>query len=155
MVTKTGRRRTMTYFAENFRLGLLALLLWGNNSRAAEIEWRTVRLAGQDFRVEVVRTPEAQAQGLMYRTHLAPNHGMLFIHATVRPVAFWMKNTLIPLDILFFDAQQRLLKAYVDVPPCKTATCPHYVSPSPAQYILELPAKTVQGLALDSQFELQ
>lgn len=54
-----------------------------------------------DFRVELARTSEEQAQGLMFRERLAPNEGMLFPFSPPRPASFWMKNTLIPLDMIF------------------------------------------------------
>jgi hypothetical protein len=53
------------------------------------------------FEVEVVTTPETRAQGLMFRKAMPPNAGMLFIYPDEQPVSFWMKNTLIPLDMLF------------------------------------------------------
>lgn len=53
------------------------------------------------FTVEVARTPEEQARGLMYRTSLAPDRGMLFPFARPKFASFWMKNTFIPLDIIF------------------------------------------------------
>ncbi len=53
------------------------------------------------FTVELARTPEEQAQGLMWRESLAPNAGMLFPFSPPRPASFWMKNTLIPLDMIF------------------------------------------------------
>ena len=53
------------------------------------------------FTVEVARTPEQQAQGLMHRQSLAPDRGMLFPYEPPQNASFWMKNTLIPLDILF------------------------------------------------------
>jgi uncharacterized membrane protein (UPF0127 family) len=53
------------------------------------------------FTVEVARTPEQQAQGLMHRQSLAPDRGMLFPYDPPQPASFWMKNTLIPLDIIF------------------------------------------------------
>lgn len=53
------------------------------------------------FVVEVARTEEQQAMGLMNRASLAPDRGMIFPFAQPRPASFWMKNTLIPLDIIF------------------------------------------------------
>lgn len=53
------------------------------------------------FTVEVAGTSQEQAQGLMFRTELAPDAGMIFPFDTVRPASFWMKNTVIPLDIIF------------------------------------------------------
>lgn len=58
---------------------------------------------------EVMQTAEARAMGLMYRTELAPDHGMLFLYPTPRAAAFWMKNTYISLDIMFFDRSKQLL----------------------------------------------
>ena len=54
-----------------------------------------------DFAVELALTPEEQAKGLMYRTTLADNAGMLFYFGAEAPRSFWMRNTLIPLDIIF------------------------------------------------------
>lgn len=53
------------------------------------------------FKVEVARTPDEQARGLMFRTTLAKDDGMIFLFDPPRPASFWMKNTLIPLDMLF------------------------------------------------------
>lgn len=58
----------------------------------------------RQFTVEVARTVEEQAQGLMYRSSLAPDRGMIFPFETPRQASFWMKNTLIPLDLLFIRA---------------------------------------------------
>ena len=56
------------------------------------------------FAVEVARTPDEQARGLMFRQSLGPNEGMLFPFTPPRPASFWMENTLIPLDMLFVRA---------------------------------------------------
>ena len=53
------------------------------------------------FKVEVAATPDQQQHGMMFRTALAPDRGMLFPLEQVRPASFWMRNTLIPLDIIF------------------------------------------------------
>jgi uncharacterized membrane protein (UPF0127 family) len=62
------------------------------------------------FTVEVARTPEQQARGLMERQSLSPDRGMLFPYEPPQAVAFWMKNTLIPLDIIFISPGGRILR---------------------------------------------
>ncbi|GGB71016.1 hypothetical protein GCM10010833_27800 [Blastomonas aquatica] len=66
----------------------------------------TINSAGKRhaFTVEVARTAQEQAQGLMFRTELAPDAGMIFPFPTVKPASFWMKNTVISLDIIFVRA---------------------------------------------------
>jgi uncharacterized membrane protein (UPF0127 family) len=61
------------------------------------------------FQVEIAATPAEQKRGLMFRQSLAPDRGMLFTYAKPQPAAFWMKNTLIPLDILYVAPNGRVL----------------------------------------------
>ena len=69
------------------------------------------------FKVEIADTGAKRARGLMFRTSLAPDRGMLFDLKTPRPVAFWMKNTLVSLDMLFIAADGRIISVARDAVP--------------------------------------
>jgi uncharacterized protein len=87
--------------------------------------------------LEVATTPEQQQIGLMFRTELAPDRGMLFPFDPPRPVSFWMKNTLIPLDMLFlYQGQVRAISS--NVPPCKQVDCPSYGTNEMVDQVIEL-----------------
>jgi uncharacterized protein len=80
---------------------------------------------GQTILLEVARTSEQQSTGLMYRTSLAANRGMLFVFSPARPVSFWMKNTLIPLDMVFMsNGVVKYIGASIQ--PCQVKSCPGY-----------------------------
>jgi uncharacterized membrane protein (UPF0127 family) len=99
-----------------------------------------VVLKGEKFSVELAETSEKQALGLMFREEMAEDHGMLFIFPAEGMRSFWMKNTRIPLDILYFDAELKLVSVSENARPCKTRNCPTYPSKGPARYVLELNA---------------
>ncbi|MDE2070935.1 MAG: DUF192 domain-containing protein [Gammaproteobacteria bacterium] len=105
-------------------------------------------LAGHRFTVKIANTDAERERGLMFRTHMPADHGMLFVFPDSGPRYFWMKNTLIPLDIIFFDAHQRLINVSADTPPCKADPCPTYASTAPAEYVLELNAGMAAKLGL-------
>lgn len=85
------------------------------------------QVSNQTIKLEVARSPEEQATGLMYRTSLADDRGMLFPFNPPRPTQFWMKNTLIPLDMLFL--RKGIIQfVSANVPPCKSNPCPVYGS---------------------------
>ncbi len=77
------------------------------------------------LRVEVADTPERQAQGLMFRKSLGEDEGMVFLFPAPTAGGFWMKNTLIPLSIAFFDRQGQILRI-LDMEPCRQDPCPVY-----------------------------
>lgn len=69
------------------------------------------------FDVELARTPSQKAYGLMHRSHLPEDQGMIFSYDSPQPVAMWMKNTLIPLDMIFCDAQGGILEIHENAVP--------------------------------------
>lgn len=98
-----------------------------------------IELRGHRYTVEIAQTDAQRARGLMFRDHMADDHGMLFIHSVEEPLAYWMKNTLIALDIFYFDADRKLVSVSRHTPPCTLGDgCPPYRSDAPARYVLEL-----------------
>ena len=104
--------------------------------------------------VEVAADDPTREQGLMFRDRLAEDHGMIFIFTQAGMYPFWMKNTLIPLDMIWIDKQKKVAAIHHDVPPCKADPCPSYSPNAEASYVLELGAgvaakhKVVNGAVL-------
>ncbi|MFO1504259.1 MAG: DUF192 domain-containing protein [Steroidobacteraceae bacterium] len=80
------------------------------------------RSSGRDiFYIWLAETPEQQQQGLMWVQKLPADHGMLFLLDEPRPMSMWMKNTYVPLDMVFFDAQGRILRIHEHAVPLSEA----------------------------------
>ena len=108
-----------------------------------------VELKGKRFAIEVADDDAERARGLMFRDEMPADHGMLFVHDRQELQAYWMKNTKIALDILYFDSERRLVSQQRDVPPCSAGDmCPPYPSSGPARYVLELNAGQAEKLGL-------
>jgi hypothetical protein len=108
----------------------------------------SVELGGKSFAVEIADTREKQALGLMFRDEMPADEGMLFIFPNEAPRRFWMKNTRIPLDIMYFDKDLNMVSISADTPPCKVSRCPSYPSVAPAKYVLELNAGAASELGV-------
>jgi hypothetical protein len=94
--------------------------------------------SGAEIVVEIANDPTTRGQGLMYRESIAPDRGMLFLFPETGVYPFWMKNTLIPLDMIWIDEQKRIVHVEPNVPPCAADPCPSYPPTGPARYVLEL-----------------
>jgi hypothetical protein len=94
-----------------------------------------LRIDGTPYSVELATTPAQLAHGLMFRKHLASDHGMLFVFDTPQILTMWMKNTLIPLDMLFIDAEGTVIFIAENTTPHSEALIS---SPIPAKAVLEL-----------------
>lgn len=97
------------------------------------------------FEVELALTPDQRAQGLMFRTSLGEDAGMLFLFPEPRVVHMWMKNTMIPLDMVFLDDSGRILRITADVEPLSTSLVS---SERPARAVLELNAGVAERLGI-------
>ena len=99
----------------------------------------------QRFKIELALSPEQQEQGLMYRHELAADAGMLFVFPQPKMAVFWMKNTLIPLDMLFIAADGRIADLHERAVPLSEA---NIASKLPVRAVLELNGGTVARLGL-------
>ncbi len=97
------------------------------------------------FQVEVMRDDASRARGLMFRRSMPPDRGMLFDFEQVAPVAMWMKNTYLPLDMLFIRADGTVARVAADTEPLSTKVVP---SGEPVLAVLELNAGTAARLGI-------
>jgi len=117
-------------------------------SRGTETEARLPTIPvtlpnGKAIRAELATEPADQQRGLMFRTSLAADRGMLFAFPEPANHPFWMFQTLIPLDIIWMDAERRIVFISANTPPCppeKGQNCPNYGGEQAAQFVLELAA---------------
>jgi uncharacterized membrane protein (UPF0127 family) len=101
-------------------------------------ERQTIEVSGQEWEVAIAIEPHERAQGLMGVTDLGDLDGMLFKWEEDTTSFFWMKDTLMPLDIAFFAADGTLVDL-LSMEPCLTDPCPEYHPSGPYRYALEAP----------------
>ncbi|MDV3467648.1 DUF192 domain-containing protein [Stenotrophomonas sp. C3(2023)] len=137
-------------------LALLVLPLLALAGCASDPARHWVELDGNRYKVELAQDDATRARGLMFRDSMPADHGMLFIHDRQEMQAYWMKNTRLALDILYFDDARRLVSQQRDVPPCSAGDrCPPYPSSAPARYVLELNAGQAEKINLKDGTELK
>ena len=97
------------------------------------------------LKVEVADTPERWAQGLMFRERLGEDEGMVFLFPEPTAGGFWMKNTLIPLDMVFISEDWRVVGVIEDVPPLSEVS---RTVGTPSRYVLEFAAGTMKSVGI-------
>ncbi len=127
--------------------GALALIVTLGRAGAAELSRLTIDSGrgAQTFNVELATTPDQMQVGLMFRQNLAPDVGMLFVYPSEQQVAFWMKNTVIPLDMLFIAGDGKIRRIVERTIPLSTAVIP---SVDEVRAVLEVNGGTAARLGI-------
>jgi uncharacterized membrane protein (UPF0127 family) len=134
----------------------LVLLLVGCRSNTSPIEdilTRDVTLpGGQIIKAETAVDTRDMLRGLMFRSSLAPGHGMLFVHPVAGRYSYWMYQTYIPLDMIWMDENHNIVELVESAPPCQTAAskCPHFGGHENARFVLELNGGSIRKFGLKS-----
>lgn len=97
------------------------------------------------FQIEIADTEERRARGLMFRTDLPEDRGMLFVFEQTRPVGFWMKNTPLPLDLVFIDEEGTV----IDILPGEPFSTASIAPDAPSRFVLELHQGTSDRVGLE------
>jgi uncharacterized membrane protein (UPF0127 family) len=130
-------------------LSVLNLPFAGADGRVAAADLQSLEIASKSgvhvFAVELASTPEEHAKGLMYRRQLPEGQGMLFDFHREQPTSFWMKNTYIPLDMIFIRGDGRILRIAENTVPLSEALVP---SGGPVRAVLEVNAGTAKKLGI-------
>jgi uncharacterized membrane protein (UPF0127 family) len=132
--------RTMISRRTAFLLSLVVLAA-GSVSANAQTRFEKLTIVAasgrHEFQVEVMENEEQRARGLMFRREMAADRGMLFDFKQVQPVAFWMKNTYIPLDMIFIDERGEIVNIAENTEPLSERSVP---SGKPVLGVLEVNA---------------
>lgn len=139
----------------NFYIGLLVIVMVGvgavffyRTPAPPFLQERAGEFGGVSLRIEYATTPEARERGLGGRTEIPENYAMLFVFPKYDTYGFWMKDTLVPLDIFWLDSKGHVVYIAQDV---ATSTYPNVFYPTtPARYVLE----TVAGFAREHAIKI-
>lgn len=135
-------KRPFYWISGSLILALASLVIYSEYQKIADKNSITIFTGAGPvkIRAEFARTPEELQKGLMNRPSLPKNSGMLFIFPDETNRSFWMKNTLIPLDVIFISSKGRVNEMTTLNPCHETEICQLYNSKTPAQYVLEINA---------------
>lgn len=130
-------------------IGLLMLAGCGEGDSYAILNSKQIVLRGPQeeligLKAEIADDPTEVQQGLMHRKELPEGRAMLFIFTEEQVLSFWMKNTLIPLDVIYFDRNNAFVSSRT-MEPCEKDPCRSYSSGAPALKALEVPAGFVEA----------
>lgn len=130
-----------------FRCLFVLTLIASVGACASDAPW--VEVKGERFTVTIADDDQSRARGLMFVDELPDDQGMLFVFRREAPRAFWMRNTRIPLDIIYLNATLQVVDIIKNAKPCRSQRCPSYPSAKPAQYVLELNGGMSDRLGLE------
>ncbi|MDP2638895.1 MAG: DUF192 domain-containing protein [Candidatus Azambacteria bacterium] len=149
-MVRIDSKRPFYFVSAILILGLLGIIFYFQYQKILDKKSVTIitGVGPVKIRVEFAKTPEEWQKGLMNRISLAKNSGMLFIFPEEKTREFWMKDTLIPLDIIFISSKGRV-NEIITLNPCQESEiCQPYSSISPAQYVLEINAGSATKLRI-------
>lgn len=112
-------------------------------------EQRRICKGDKCITAKAVRHPLEQAKGLMFQEHLNKDEGMLFIFKQESIIPFWMKNTIIPLDIIWMNSKREIVYIHKKAEPCLAMMCPSINPGKRAQYVLEINTGIVDEMKLE------
>jgi uncharacterized membrane protein (UPF0127 family) len=120
----------------------LAVTVLATNSKEIKFSRGEINFYNQHqtIKVEIANTKAQLEKGLMFREKLADNQGMLLMFKQEEITKIWMKNMLIPLDIIFISSQNQVVSILKNIPPCLKSPCNIYKSNAPSKTVLELNA---------------
>lgn len=129
----------MNYIKLGIFIGLSVLIfLYLKETRNKNHVFDQIIIGETELEVEIADNPTKRALGLMYRSELDKNKGMLFSYPNEGNYSMWMKNTLIPLDIIWINSKNQVVHVVENVKPCEEDPCASYSSPYQAKYVLEV-----------------
>ncbi len=138
-----SKKSVCTLLANHRCILIIFFLLW-SGCHSSHTSSGRVCFGKNCFVVEVASTSRDRAQGLMFRSSLPENRGMLFVFPRESHQGFWMKNMKLPLDIIWLDSQKRVVSLTENAQPCLESDCPSFYPEKKIRYVLEISSGMAQ-----------